>query len=549
MEMKTSVTKPQLIAVTIITLILLAAGISIAGIFGDFSMGPNMHSVSKQGSFSTDIKGLTEAIPTQVVTLKNGETYNLSASIVKKSIAGNEVKMLAYNGSIPGPVIKVPKGVEVTINFINNTDVPTTIHSHGVRLDNAFDGVPDVTQKEVGVGQSFSYKIKFPDEGVYWYHPHLREDYAQELGLYGNYIVESDDPNYWSQVNEEVPLMVDDILIENGKIARFGPVADHALMGRFGNVMLVNGTDNYSLSVKQGEVARFYITNVANTRTFNLSIPGAKMKLVGADAGRYTKETFVDSLLISPSERVVVDVLFDKAGAFTILHKTPDKTYTMGKINVTSEVVAMSYKSQFLILRTNNDIRKAMPNLDSYFSKPDDKRLSLTVDTGSMNMSSGQMSSGGNHMMTGGTKMGGAEMKMGGSDTEKIEWEDSMAMMNQMADTNMIKWKIVDQDTGKSGNDINWNFKVGDKVKIKIFNDPNSPHPMQHPIHFHGQKFLVLSTNGVKNENLVWKDTTLVQKGDTVEILVDMENPGTWMAHCHIAEHLESGMMFNFKVE
>jgi suppressor of ftsI len=548
MQMKTSVTKPQLIAVTVITLLLLATGISISGIFGDFSMGPNIHGVSKQGSFSTDIKGLTEATSPQVVNLKNGDTYDLIASIVKKNIAGNEVKMLAYNGSIPGPIIKVPKGAEITINFTNHTDVPTTVHSHGVRLDNKFDGVPDVTQKEIGVGQSFSYIIKFPDEGVYWYHPHIREDYAQELGLYGNYIVASDDPNYWSPVNEEIPLMVDDILIENGKVASFGPTADHALMGRFGNVMLANGSDNYSLSVKQGEVARFYVTNVANTRTFNLAIPGAKIKLVGADNGRYEKESFVDSVLISPSERVVVDVLFDKAGTYTIEHKTPDKTYTMGKINVASDAVATSYKSQFLTLRTNADIRKALPNLDSYFSKSDDKRLSLTVDTGSMNMSNGQMSHGSGHMMSDGTMMGGGGMTMGGNDTEKIEWEDSMAMMNQMADANVIKWKIVDQDTGKSGNDINWNFKVGDKVKIKIFNDPNSPHPMQHPVHFHGQKFLVLSTNGVKNENLVWKDTTLVQKGDSVEILVDMENPGTWMAHCHIAEHLESGMMFNFKV-
>ena len=185
MQMKTSATKPQLITVTVVTLILVAAGISISGFLGDFSMGSNMHSVSKGGSFSTDTKGLTEATSAQVVNLKNGETYNLTASIVKKSIAGNEVKMLAYNGSIPGPVIKVPKGAEVTINFTNNTDVPTTIHSHGVRVDNTFDGVPDVTQKEVGVGQSFSYKIKFPDEGVYWYHPHIREDYAQELGLNG----------------------------------------------------------------------------------------------------------------------------------------------------------------------------------------------------------------------------------------------------------------------------------------------------------------------------------------------------------------------------
>src|SRR3989344_3996136 len=131
-------------------------------------------------NFSTDITGLSEAKPSEIVELKNGDAYNLSASIVKKMIDNSAVKMLAYNGMIPGPMIKVQQGAEVTLNFTNNTDVDTTIHSHGVRLENKFDGVPDVTQKEVKPGESFTYKVKFPDEGMYWYHPHIREDYAQE---------------------------------------------------------------------------------------------------------------------------------------------------------------------------------------------------------------------------------------------------------------------------------------------------------------------------------------------------------------------------------
>src|SRR3989344_2530235 len=155
-------------------------------------------------SFSTTpLEQLPEANKQQIVELKNGDTFDLKAEIVRKKIGYLEVKMLGYNGSIPGPLIKVAKGSEVTINFTNNTDVPTTIHSHGVRLDNKFDGVPDLTQKAVGIGESFTYKLKFPDEGMYWYHPHIREDYAQELGLYGNYLVTPSDPNYWSPVNQE----------------------------------------------------------------------------------------------------------------------------------------------------------------------------------------------------------------------------------------------------------------------------------------------------------------------------------------------------------
>lgn len=478
-----------------------------------------------------------------IVALKNGDTFSLTASIVRKTIAGHEMKMLAYNGSIPGPTVKVPKGAEITIHFTNRTDVATTIHSHGVRLDNAFDGVPDATQKIVGVGESFDYKIKFPDEGIYWYHPHAREDYAQELGLYGNYLVAPDSPDYWSPVNQEVPLIVDDILLENGAVAPFGNIADHALMGRFGNTMLANGSDHWALSVKQGEVVRFYLTNAANTRVFNLTIPGAKIKRVGGDNGRYERETFVDSVLLGPSERAIVEVFFSTPGAFPIQHKTPQKAYSMGTIHVSAEKTAVSYAAQFQKLRANGEVTASLAKFRPSFDKPDDKSLVLTMDMAGMGgMNMGAMNMGGG-MMGGATN--GTTAAQG---DDKIEWEDSMAMMNQMATANMVKWKITDKTTGKSGMDIDWKFKVGDAVKIKIFNDTASMHPMQHPIHFHGQRFLILSTNGVKNDNFVWKDTTLVQKGDTVEILVDMENPGTWMAHCHIAEHLESGMMFNFQV-
>jgi len=501
------------------------------------------------GNFSTDIAGLAEAKTSETVELKNGDTYDLTASIVKKTIGNSVVKMLAYNGMIPGPMIKVQQDAEVTLNFTNNTDVDTTIHSHGVRLENKFDGVPDVTQKEVKPGESFTYKVKFPDEGMYWYHPHIREDYAQELGLYGNYLVTPSDPNYWSPVNREVALFVDDILIENGKIATFSKAsADRTLMGRFGNTMLVNGETDYALQAKAGEVIRFYITNSANTRTFNLSIPGAKMKLVGADGGKYERETWSDGVILSPSERAIVEVLFVNAGSYKLEHKTPERTYTLGTITVVNEKVAISFDKEFVVLRSNKDIQSEIDAFRSSFNKPADKRLKLTIDMGMQMQGMMQNNTGGHNMnmMGNDQMMSNSEMVASG---DPIEWEENNTAMNSMSNPEMMKWVILDEDTGKKNMDIDWKFKVGDKVKIKIENDRNSMHPMQHPIHFHGQQFLVLSTNGKSNDNLVWKDTVLIPNGDTIEILVDMTNPGEWMAHCHIAEHLESGMMFNFLVE
>lgn len=494
------------------------------------------------GPFSNSTTNLPEVQKSSAVQLKDGDTYDLTASIVKKTISGKEVKMLAYNGSIPGPLIKVKKGAEITLNFKNNADVETTLHSHGVRVENKFDGVVDITQKEIGIGESFTYKIKFPDEGIFWYHPHVRDEYAQELGLYGNYLVEPENSEYWSPVNQEVVLNIDDVLMDEQGIVPFQKdISSHTLMGRFGNVMLVNGEENYTLQAKQGEVVRMYLVNTANTRVFNLSIPKAKMKLVGGDNGKYEKETFVDSIVLSPSERTIVEVYFDQAQEYTLVHTTPQKTYELAKVDISSNKSPSSYEKEFQTLRINKDTIRSIDPYRNDFDKQPDKSISLSLRMGMMGQEN-------NHMMHDGNMMGNEQMDMMDNQAEPIEWEDTMNAMNAMSNSKMVQWKLKDTESNQENMDIQWQFKQGDKVKMKIFNDPKSQHPMQHPIHIHGQKFLVLSTNGKKNDNLVWKDTVLVPTGDTVEILVDMENKGTWMMHCHILEHIEGGMMSTFEV-
>lgn len=479
----------------------------------------------------------------EIIELKNGDTYNLTASYVEKDINGMSYKMLAYNGSIPGPLIKVPQGAEVTINFKNGTDMNTLLHSHGVRMDNKFDGSQS-TQEEMKPGETFSYKLKFPDVGMYWYHPHVREDYQQELGLYGNYLVVATDEKYWNEVNREIPLILDDILIENRKINLSKKEADRTLMGRYGNVMLVNGETDYKLTATQGEVIRFYLTNAANVRPFNFSIKGAQLKLVGGDAGATEREGWKDSVILGPSERVVVEVLFAKEGTYALEHKTPDKTYELGAVNVTDGAISPYYGDIFSTLRTNDVAKASIDPYREYLSKPVDKEINLTID-----MMGGMSSGMGGHMMPDGSMMRGMMMS-GAISTDGIEWEDTdMAMMNEMSTKGITKWKIVDKATSKVNEDISWSFKVGDKVKIRITNDGKSAHPMQHPIHFHGQRFLVVNENGRMNDNLVWEDTVMVPAGQYVDILLDTTNPGDWMVHCHIAEHLEAGMMFDFKVE
>jgi FtsP/CotA-like multicopper oxidase with cupredoxin domain len=131
-----------------------------------------------------------------------------------------------------------------------------------------------------------------------------------------------------------------------------------------------------------------------------------------------------------------------------------------------------------------------------------------------------------------------------------IEWEDDMVAVNRITTQANTRWSIVDRDTGAANHAIDWRFRVGDQVKLRLVNEMDSDHPMHHPFHLHGAgRFVVLARDGVHEENLVWKDTVLVRTGETVDILLDVTNAGVWMAHCHIAEHHESGMMFSFTVD
>jgi FtsP/CotA-like multicopper oxidase with cupredoxin domain len=481
--------------------------------------------------FAADTAGLPDAGIRQTVELEDGDTFDLRATPVAKRLGTNVVRMLAYNGSIPGPTLRVKQGSEAMVNFTNETEVETTVHWHGLRLENRNDGVPahhqGGTQAAVPTGGTHTYKLRFPDPGVYWYHPHIREDYTQELGLYGNIVVESSDPGYWTPANRELVLVLDDVLMKGGKIAPFSQsTSNRTAMGRYGDVMLVNGRTSYAMEAKRGEVVRFYLTNTANVRPFNFRIPGARMKLVGGDGGRVERERFVDEQMITPSERAVVDVLFEEAGRFPLEHANPERTYTLGSVTVSEEPIERSFADAFATLRTDPELTARRAQLGGELERQPDKTLALVA-------------------VMPGMKHGAH----GAHDVEEIEWEDNMQLHNRMTTPANMHWKLVDRATGAENHAIDWSFKLGDRVKLRIENDPHSDHPMQHPFHIHGERFLVLSRDGVPNDNLLWKDTVLIKTGEAVELFVEMSNPGRWMAHCHIAEHLEGGMMLSYEVK
>ncbi len=473
-----------------------------------------------------EISNLPPAKSSTIMYVKNGSEITLTADIVVKEINGVKYKMYAYNGMIPGIAFKVDKGSRIKVDFQNNIDQNTTIHWHGLRQNVKDDGVPGISQKPVKPGENYIYNLYFPDEGIYWYHPHIREDIQQEGGLAGNVIV-MPSKNYYNPVNTEELLMLDDIFIQNNSLAPFGSEnANFAIMGRFGNVMLMNGDTKYKLDVKKGDTIRFYITNIANVRPFNVSFSGARMKLIGSDLGKYERETYVRSVVVAPAERYTVEVYFDTTGEYKIQNINPHFTYDIGTIKVSQESTENDYSSVFFQLKENSEIIGDIERFKQYFDKPVDYTIELTVN------------------ITGLKKV----IDDAGED-EKIEWEDDMKQMNARYDSSDVKWQLHNNDTEKNNMEFMMAAKVGDKVKIRLVNNPKSLHPMQHPIHLHGQRFLVLSENGKPNDNMVWKDTALVPVGSTIDILVDVSNPGEWMMHCHIAEHLESGMMTTFNVE
>ena len=130
-----------------------------------------------------------------------------------------------------------------------------------------------------------------------------------------------------------------------------------------------------------------------------------------------------------------------------------------------------------------------------------------------------------------------------------VDWNDGMGAMNAEATGVQVSWVLRDGDTGRENMDIAWRFPLGARVKVRVFNDPNGPHPMDHPVHVHGQRMLLLARNGVPNAFPVWKDTILVPAGEIDDLLIEMSNPGRWMLHCHIAEHRAAGMMMAFQVD
>jgi FtsP/CotA-like multicopper oxidase with cupredoxin domain len=432
-------------------------------------------------------------------------TFDLVAAPASVPIAGganSETEVWAYDGTVPGPEIRVRQGERLRISVQNKLPEATTVHCHGIRLPNAMDGVPDLTQRAVAPGETFTYEFECPDAGTFWYHPHTNSSAQVGRGLYGALIVEERKPPL---VDREVVWVLDDWrLRDDGSIhPDFRNFHDIAHAGRLGNTVTVNGRMTDSFSVRSGERIRLRLINAANARIFGLNfqehsplviaVDGQPVEPHAADAGR---------IVLAPGMRM--DLLLDLTGKPGQRYMVRDDYYSRASY----AFLELAYAERALRDNVFDGSTRLAPNP---LAEPDlDKAERLQVVLGG-----GMMG----RMMT--AIVDGREMDMRSMFRSGLAWA-----MNGVAATGHLHDPLL-------------TFARDRSYVIELINDTAWPHPM----HLHGHAFRVISRNGRAEPLRLWQDTVLIPGREWVEIALVADNPGDWMFHCHILEHQIAGMM------
>ena len=391
----------------------------------------------------------------------------------------------SYNEQVPGPTIRGTEGSTIQVEVFNQLKEATSVHWHGLRLDNSMDGVPGITQDPILPGSRFTYRLRLEEAGTYWYHPHFNAGEQLERGLKGVLIVEESDRLPWSQ---DLVWFLDDWRLQrDGTIFPYFNT-HHDLMhdGRWGNAITVNGKVKPEILVAPGERIRLRMINGANARIFSHTIEGLTARVIAVD-GRPVSNFFpYKHFHLSPGNRVDLDIIIpdDAAGkTFYIEDQFTRNPITIGKITVKNGTSV-----------TTPDFDPPMANGFIPASLFEDIDVTKTWDLNAVR---------------------GGEFGIG--------W----AMNYQL-------WPDADKV----------DFKIGKPVKIKFINSSTRLHPM----HIHGAFFRVLEVNGERRAEPFTRDTVLVGPRETVVIGLVPEHQGIWLAHCHIQAHAESGMMTTIKV-
>lgn len=408
----------------------------------------------------------------------------------------------AYNKTIPGPEIRVKQNELLSTVFKNNLPQPSTVHWHGVRLPNAMDGVPGLTQDPVLPNQSYTYAFRPPDAGTYWYHPHVKSSEQVGRGLYGALIVEELDP---PKVDRDITWVLDDWrLDETGAVQdNFSNMHDMSHGGRLGNVATLNGYDSKTFEVRAGERVRLRLINAANARGFALSFTGHTPEVIALDGQPIEPFSPINGrVALGSGQRA--DLIIDMSGKpgdrFAV-----DDDYFSGQ----------PYRFLDLVYSEEMPLR----------SSPLNAAIRLPA----------------NPLST-----------VEPSQAETIDVRISGGAMGRMKSANFRGVDTGIRDLVKVGKVWAINGKVydpantspmfilaqGKTYRMRLSNDTAWPHP----IHLHGHVFKITARNGAKAEREIWTDTVLLAPDEQVETIFVADNPGDWLLHCHILEHHEAGM-------
>ena len=411
-----------------------------------------------------------------------------------------ETPIWGYGGRVPGPTIRVRQGERVVRRFVNGLPQPSTVHWHGIRIENAMDGAPELTQPLVEPGAEFLYDFAPPDAGTYWYHPHHRAFEQMARGLYGMLVVEERDA---PEVDREEVLVIDDWrLAEDASLhASFGALHDWAHAGRIGNWVTVNGESAWSREASRHERLRLRLVNVANARIFTLELKHLEGWVVALDGQPLPAPEAAGPLVLAPGQRadLIVDVVAGEGDEAFLVSRERDDDYALAAFPVRG-VSRASRLSAPAPLPPN-----PVPPLGDLARA---RRETLRMDGGAMG--------GMREAMLGGRMMGVRELAGQG----KVWAFNGIA---EMPDEPLLT------------------ARRGETVRLTMINDTAWPHGM----HLHGHHFHAVAPDGTAGP---LRDTLLMDRGETVEIAFVADNPGDWLLHCHMPEHSISGMMTWFRV-
>ena len=409
-------------------------------------------------------------------------------------------RVMQYNQSIPGPVIRLPQGQESVILFENAIDEPSSVHWHGLRIENAMDGVPGMTQAPVQPGESFEYRLTPPDAGTYWYHTHQRSWAQMALGLAGVLIVDEQEPPL---VDQDLVFAIDDWRLDAEQqidSKSLGSMHDWSHAGRMGNVITVNGRTETVFAVARGERVRLRLVNIANSRVMNLLLhePGASVVAIDGQP----VEPFAPAggqIRLAPGQRT--DVIIDMQGE-------PGSRSLI-------EVVIGEYAYEVASFAYADSPRRERL-LESPIRLPENplQRTRLPQEFQHVPM-----------LMQGGAMGGMRSAVYQGREMSLRELIDKRKVwaINGVAD--LPEQPLI-------------SVRRGTAISLDVINDNSWPHAM----HVHGHHFIYHRTPEF------WRDTALYARGEQGSMRFIADNPGKWLIHCHMVEHMAAGMLTWFEV-